>query len=241
MVSTEDILDRVRHELKGEQRLDLHHSPIEARVEDGLLTLEGEVADIAAKKLALERVAALPGVTGIVDRLHVRPASPMEDGEVRDALRNALLQEPAFADIALYEEAKGEWLAVRLPAEGAAGEIRASVADGVVTLAGDVSGLVLKRLAGVLAWWIPGSRDVVNGIAVTPPEEDNDDEITEAVRIALEKDPFVNASQIRVRTRNSQVTLHGFVPSKAEREMAEFDAWYVFAVDKVINRIAVPK
>ena len=31
----------------------------------------------------------------------------------------------------------------------------------------------------------------------------------------------------------------GLVPSEAEREMAEFDAWYVFAVDKVDNRIEV--
>ncbi len=27
--------------------------------------------------------------------------------------------------------------------------------------------------AGVLAWWVPGSRDVVNGIAVELPEEDS--------------------------------------------------------------------
>jgi osmotically-inducible protein OsmY len=239
MVSSEDVVERVRHVLRSEQRIDLHRTPIDVRIEDGMVTLEGDVADIAAKKLALERIAALPGVAGIVDRLHVQPASPMEDGEIRDALRNALLEEPALANIALHEEVKGEWVAVRLPADGAAGEIRASVSNGIVTLAGDVPGLVLKRLAGVLAWWIPGSRDVVNGIAVTPAEEDSDAEITEAVRVALEKDPFVNASQIRVRTRNSVVTLEGLVPSEAEREMAEFDAWYVFAVDRVINRIVV--
>jgi osmotically-inducible protein OsmY len=35
------------------------------------------------------------------------------------------------------------------------------------------------------------------------------------------------------------VTLTGLVPTDAEREMAEFDAWYVFGVDRVINQIAV--
>lgn len=33
------------------------------------------------------------------------------------------------------------------------------------------------------------------------------------------------------------VTLAGLVASEAEREMAEQDAWYVFGVDKVINKL----
>jgi osmotically-inducible protein OsmY len=94
-------------------------------------------------------------------------------------------------------------------------------------------------LAGVLAWWVPGSRDVINGIAVEPPEQDSDVAILEAVRLVLEKDPFVDASQIRVGVKNALVRLTGLVPSEAEREMAEFDAWYVFGVDMVDNRIEV--
>jgi osmotically-inducible protein OsmY len=35
------------------------------------------------------------------------------------------------------------------------------------------------------------------------------------------------------------VRLTGLVPTEAEREMAGFDAWYVFGVDKVDNRIQV--
>lgn len=87
------------------------------------------------------------------------------------------------------------------------------------------------RLAGVLAWWVPGSRDVVNGLGVEPPEEDNDDEVSDAVRLVLEKDPFVDATRIDVSTRDYVVTLEGLVPAVGEREMAEFDAWYVFGVD----------
>jgi len=36
-------------------------------------------------------------------------------------------------------------------------------------LNGRVSGLPSKRLAGVLAWRVPGVRDVVNGIELDPP------------------------------------------------------------------------
>jgi osmotically-inducible protein OsmY len=130
-------------------------------------------------------------------------------------------------------------VAARRPPAARRGAIAFSVEDGVVTLNGDVPGLAHKRLAGVLAWWVPGSRDVINGMGVLPPEADSDDEIADSVRMALEKDPFVDASQIRVGVKNSAVTLAGIVPSVSERDMAEFDAWYVFGVDRVDNRIEV--
>ena len=119
------------------------------------------------------------------------------------------------------------------------GDITISVVENVVTLDGDIPSLSHKRLAGVLAWWVPGSRDVVNGLGVEPPEEDNDDEVSDAVRLVLGKDPFVDATRIHVSARDYVVTLEGLVPAEGEREMAEFDAWYVFGVDKVVNRIEV--
>jgi osmotically-inducible protein OsmY len=233
-----EVLDRVRSALTSERRLDLHKFPIELGYVDGTLTLEGEVGDVAAKKLALERAAALPEVSGIVDRLCVRPAQAMGDGEIRDRVRDALLQEPAFAGFAIRRRTGQRVETVREPPE-ARGAIELEVEEGIVTLNGRVPGLDGKRLAGVLAWWVPGSRDVINGIAVEPPEDDSDEAILEAVRLVLEKDPFVDAGRIRVGVRNALVRLTGGVPSKAEREMAEFDAWYVFGVDKVDNRIEV--
>jgi osmotically-inducible protein OsmY len=232
------LLDQVRAALQSEPRLDLHEFPIELSYADGTLTLEGEVVDVAAKKLALERAAALPEVSGIIDRLRVRPAQPMGDGQIRDLVRDALLQEPAFADFAIRRRL-GERVEIVREPPAARGAIEVEVEDGVVTLNGQVPGLDDKRLAGVLAWWVPGSRDVLNGIAVEPPEEDSDDAILDAVRLVLEKDPFVNASQIRVGVKNALVRLTGVVPSAAERDMAEFDAWYTFGVDKVDNRIEV--
>jgi osmotically-inducible protein OsmY len=108
-----------------------------------------------------------------------------------------------------------------------------------VILNGRVPGLASKRLAGVLAWWVPGSRDVINGIAVEPPEEDAPIRIEEAVRIALEKDPLLDASKIRIGVRQRTVRLTRGVRSEAERDAAEWDAWYVFGVDDVINEIEV--
>ncbi len=234
-----EVLDAARSALASEAAVDPHHHDIDLAFTDGALTVAGEVASVAAKKLALEALAAVPDVIGIVDRLHVAPAQRMGDGEIRTLVRDAFLQEPAFAELTLTETVKGQEELVREPPAGSRGSIETDVQDGVVTLNGEVPGLGHKRLAGVLAWWVPGSRDVINGIAVNPDERDDDNEITDAVRVALEKDPFVNAGQIRVATSDAVVTLVGLVPSESEREMAEADAWYVFAVDKVVNRIEV--
>ncbi|MFZ5791133.1 MAG: BON domain-containing protein [Pseudomonadota bacterium] len=238
-IDSKTVLDQVREALTSEPRVAPRARQIALDFADGALTLEGEVADIAAKKLALERAAAVPGVDTIVDRLHVTPAVRMGDGEIRDDVRNALLQEPAFAQFAISERVSGAVQVVREPVAQRRGWIEIDVTGGIVLLNGEVPGLDDKRLAGVLAWWVPGSRDVVNGIAVTPVEEDSDYAIAEAVRLVLEKDPFVNAGQIRVGVLRSVVTLTGLVPKEGERDMAEFDAWYVFGVDRVDNRIEV--
>jgi len=55
----------------------------------------------------------------------------------------------------------------------------------------------------------------------------------------LEKDPFVNADQIRVSAKQSVITLEGLVINDVQRQMAENDAWYVFGVDKVTNKLQI--
>ena len=134
------VLDQVRAALQSEPRLDLHAFPIAISESADAIILEGEVGDVAAKKLALERAAAVPEVTGIVDRLRVQPAQPMGDGAIRDHLRDAWLQEPAFADLALRVRVADRVESIREPA-AARGALELEVADGVVTLNGRVPGL----------------------------------------------------------------------------------------------------
>ena len=232
------VLQAARTALRSVPRLGSAASDIQVDFADGVLTLDGEVENISVKKMALECAAALAGVDGIVDRLHVRPAVAMGDREIAGHVRDALLQEPALADCAI-SVARGRDLDVIRNPDGRAGSVEVDVAGGIVTLNGELPGIGRKRLAGVLAWWVPGSRDVVNGIAVVPEEDDGPDAVEDAVRLALEKDPFVDASQIKAGVRHWTVRLTGVVPSEMEREMAEFDAWYVFGVDNVENEITV--
>jgi osmotically-inducible protein OsmY len=239
MADKAEILKSVRAALSSEPRVDPHNHPIAMDFDDGTLTLEGELASVAAKKLTLEAAVSVPEVTGIIDRLRVTPAQRMGDAEIRGLVRDALLQEPAFAECVIEEWTKGRLFTVRASPVDTRGYIEVAVEDGIVTLNGELPGLDDKRLAGVLAWWVPGSRDVINGLAVEPPEDDSYDKIAEAVRLVLEKDPYVDAGQIRVGVRDKVVTLAGLLPSDSQRDMAECDAWYVFGVDKVVNKIEV--
>jgi osmotically-inducible protein OsmY len=238
MTAEIELLHRVRDALRADTSIGFDEASIVLALSDGALLVDGEVPDVSVKRRALRAAAAVIAPRPIIDRLHVRPATPMEDGMIGDLVRDALIEEPALANCRVRVWVKGQPEIVSDP-PSASGAIDIRVADGVVTLDGEVTGLGQKRLAGALAWWVPGSRDVVNGLGVTPPEEDNDAEITDAVRLVLEKDPFVNPDQIRVTTNNATVTLDGLVPTASERDMAEHDAWYVFGVEDVVNRIAV--
>jgi len=239
MSNNQNVIKAVQAAWEHEPRINLHTHPLTISYQNQVLTVEGEVQDIAAKKLCMELAIAVPGVTGIVDRLHVTPAVRVGDGAILAAVRDVLLQEPALQDSAVRVRNKGRVEMIRESVVLNSGVIELSVNDGVVLLDDHVPSLTQKRLAGVLAWWVPGSRDVINGMAVEPYEEDNDEELLDAVRLVLEKDPFVNADQIRVSAKHSMITLEGLVINDVQRRMAENDAWYVFGVDKVTNKLQI--
>ena len=237
MIRAEEVVGAVLATLEREPRVKLHSYPIDVSYLDGVVTLSGEVAGIAAKKLALELAATPRPVTGIVDRLRVAPAERMEDGAIRDHVCNAFLSEPAFEGYSVRALVKQEMEPVRIL--DCRQMLEVEVTEGVVVLNGSVQSLTHKRLAGVIAWWVPGSREVVNGIEVLPAMQDNDDEVVDAIRLVLEKDPLVNASQIRPGCRNLVVTLEGAVTTESGKAAAESDAWYVFGVNGVVNKITV--
>jgi osmotically-inducible protein OsmY len=238
-MDAQPIVRQIRATLERDTRINLHRYPITLATQNGDLILSGDVESIAAKKLILLAAANVHGVERIVDRLKVTPAEKMEDAELRDHVCKVMLEEPAFEQYIVHGFAGVAVEAARKARLEPAPSINVEVANGVVTLNGQVSSLSHKRLAGVLAWWVPGTRDVVNGLEEVPPEQDNDDELVDAIRCVLEKDPFVNASKIRVSCKDWVVTLEGLVPTETMRDMAEQDTWYVLGVKSVINKIVV--
>jgi osmotically-inducible protein OsmY len=127
----------------------------------------------------------------------------MGDGAIRDHIRAAMLQEGTFTRCEIQTAEEGHARENAETAIDRGNHIEIAVAKAVVTLNGQVESLSHKRLAELLSWWVPGTRDVVNGIEVKPYEDDSDDEITDTVTMALEKDRLVTHDSIRVSTRNS--------------------------------------
>ena len=217
MTAHNDPVKALKAALTDKLRIDHRSNPVSVRMEGASILVEGTVEDIALKKRALLVAMGLSGVEGVIDRLRVRPSRPMTDAEIRDHFNSAIAEEPTLK---------------------AAG-IKAEVRDGVVDIEGTVGSLTHKRLAGVLAWWVPGSLDVINSLEVTPPMSDNEDEMIDALRIVLEKDRLVDASAIRCSCSGFVVTLDGTAASEESRKAAEDDAWYVWGVNEVVNNITV--
>lgn len=234
------VLARLHASLEHDPRVNHHLDDIKAQYDGDTLVLSGEVSSIAAKRLALGAVAAIGEVTGIIDRLHVQPSAEMGDGAIADHLKRALMGDSAFGFCEIHRalDRPGDGMRER-PSRPGQPYVEFSVQNGVVTLDGEVPSLTHKRLAGVLAWWVPGSRDVINGLGVEPPEQDTDGEILDALRVVLEKDPLVNATRIGARCERARIMLNGVVRSAAEKALVETDAWALFAIDDVVNDIEV--
>src|SRR5262245_4546777 len=185
--------------------INLHQTPIKVSYA-GTLRLEGEVADIVAKRKALRIAARVAGTESIDDRLRVRPGAPRSDADVLRSALNALAEEGAFRNLIVRADGV-------VPPDHA-DCIGVTVRDGIVRLTGEVGSLSHRRLAEVISWWVPGSRDVDNRLHVHPPELETDDEISDVVRLVLDKDPSLDAAQIRATTRDREITLEGVVHSE---------------------------
>lgn len=239
MLVKENILREIRAAFEHDPRINVRRHPIHLQYHNGALTLEGEVATLAAKRLALERAKSLNGMHNIVDRLRVMPGEVRGDGAIRATLCEFLLHEPTLTNYAVSMHHKGNSEFLRSAPQDSVYAIDVTVAQGVVMLNGRVGSLSHKRVAGVLAWWTPGRRDVVNALEVFPMEYDNDHEIADALRLVLEMDPMIHADQVRASVCNNVVTLQGLLATEAEKKMAEQDAWYIFGVTDVVNQIIV--
>ena len=174
----------------------------------------------------------------MIDELRVRPKASVPDGEIRDLLRKALTEEPTLGGCTLREAIPGGFRTVRVPLT-AVGRIDIKVRQGVVTLEGEAPSLTQRRLASVLSWQTPGICNVVDELVVSPAEDDSDELVGGAVRLALDRDPTVHAAGIRVDVRDRIVMLEGAVPTAADRDAANRDAWCVSGVDSVVNRLEV--
>ncbi len=235
----DDLLKQVTAALERDVRVNAHQWPITTRIQNEQLVLAGKVENIAAKKVARTLAQQIAGAWPVDDQLRVTPAEPKEDKALRDAVLNNLLQEPSLRECSLRVQAYEGLELIRDVQNDAGGVIELDIHGGVITLSGHVVSLTHRRLTEVLAWWTSGCEAVINRLEVVPPENDNDGELADAVRIVLEKDPLVHASELVAHVQDGVVTLQGYVANAEEKKFAALDAWYTLGVRDVVDRIEV--
>ncbi len=67
MSVSEDIVKKVNALLEKEPRVNLHRAKVRTGFSDGILTLEGEVGNVAAKKVTLVLAAGVSGVINLLE------------------------------------------------------------------------------------------------------------------------------------------------------------------------------
>ncbi|HEX3775255.1 MAG TPA: BON domain-containing protein [Polyangiaceae bacterium] len=119
--------------------------------------------------------------------------------------------------------------------------LRVSVDTGVVTLTGMVNSYGERVIAQDLAHAVAGVLDVANDIRVVVPVNlrRSDTELAHEVRLALEWDAALPATQIRSTAANGEVTLEGEVESLAQRDDAERAVHHLNGVRIVTNKLAI--
>lgn len=204
---------------------------IEPEVNNGWVTLRGNVGNLRAKNAAERLAENTLGVFGVHNRIKVRPEiTPPGDAEIQNNINTALINN-AITD---------SW------------EIGVDVNSGIVTLSGVVDSHVEKNEAEWLASGVSGVTEVNNmlqvnhpisyywwghypyyNIEVMKPAENevyteikaDDREIKRNVGSQIWWSPFVDRDQVEISVDNGEVTLEGNVDSWREYQKAAENAW----------------
>jgi osmotically-inducible protein OsmY len=215
--SDADIQRNVLDELDWDPEVEAPDVGVE--VDDGVITLNGTVANSTIKVAAERAAQRVHGVRAVANDIVVRA---LGTGERSDT------------DIALAIADGLEWSDV-VPE----GQLQVTVDDGIVTLRGTVSWRYEAVEAAELARKVKGVSDVVNEIAVDSPENLDDTDIQTEIERALERNAELDAEHIEVELMDSIVTLRGVVGSWSEREEAERVAWRSPAITRVTNELRI--
>ncbi len=119
-------------------------------VKDGVVTIEGQDRTGVGRSEAMADIAMMPGVKDVIDNVSIAPVSPFDDGVRLRALR-AIYGDPVLSKYAID------------PAR----PIRIIVANGHVTLYGEVDSVMDKNVAGLRANGVFGAFTVENKLQVS--------------------------------------------------------------------------
>ena len=145
-VLLQKLSDKLRYDRIG---LGIMFNNLKLGVQNGVVTISGEVRDYPSRDSALAIVETEPGVKDIVDDIKVLPVSNLDD-ELRIRVARAIYGHPTLQKYAIDPQSP----------------IRIVVENGHVKLEGVVDSAMDKQIAGMQASAVPGVFSVENDLAV---------------------------------------------------------------------------
>jgi len=197
---------------------------LQASVEDGIVTLTGNVNLYQQELDAAKKVRKTEHVQGVRNLIAVDGAS------VTDSVLTAKLDRQIYYD--------------RIGYDAQFNYVTASVTNGVVTLNGVTRTEFDRDSALGLVNTTPGVKDVINNITVAPVSFADDAIRIRAMR-AIYRDPVLGryatdpAKPIRIVVVNGKLQLYGTVESTMDKNIAGIRANGVFGAFAVQNHLEV--
>jgi osmotically-inducible protein OsmY len=212
----------------------------EISVENGVVTLNGMVSNLKAKRAAVQNAKNVVGVHRVKDYLKVRPVFIPLDNDLSASVTNALVKNPELE----------KW------------KIEVTANHGVVYLNGAVDSYFQKSKAEDIASKTKGVIAVENNLKISddndyyfntyygwnsyyPPYQIDvasnyqpDESIQENIIDELWWSPYVNEDEVNVVVQNGTAKLDGVVDTRREKLYAEINALEGGAV-KVENNLQV--
>jgi hyperosmotically inducible periplasmic protein len=197
---------------------------VQASAEDGIVTLTGTV-DLYQDKLdAAKKARKVEHASGVRNLIEVAG--------------------PAVSDAALQEKLGKKLRYDRVGYDNLFNYFTLAVKDGVVTVGGETLNDVGRDSALSLIQRMPGVKDVISNITVSPVSTFDDDLRIRLAR-SLYRDPVLSKyaldpqRPIRIIVDNGKVNLYGSVDSSMDKQVAGLRANQVFGAFRVENHLTV--
>ena len=214
-MTDKDLKQHVQSALDWEPSLDA--IDIGVSVDEGVVTLRGNVGSYV-EKITAERVALrVYGVKAVANDLAVHLAS---------------IYERTDTEIARAAVAALQWHTM-LPHD----RVTVTVTNGWLALKGTLDWQYQKDAAARAVRDLTGVKGVTNDITVTPRVKTMD--VRDKIEAAFKRSAAIDARRVNVSTENGKVILSGNVHSWAERQEAERAAWAAPGVTQVEDRLIV--